>query len=65
MTPTGVESVQYLAVRDGKAIFKRRTVNVETGATTMNKAGLAMSTAQAATLLALIPAHRQRSERPQ
>jgi hypothetical protein len=35
-TPTGVETVQYLGVRDGRAFFKRRTVNVETGATTMN-----------------------------
>src|SRR6266550_4666517 len=34
-TPTGVETVQYLGVRDGKAFFKRRTMNVETGATTM------------------------------
>jgi hypothetical protein len=35
-TPTGVETVQYLGVKDGRAFFKRRTVNVETGATTMN-----------------------------
>lgn len=35
-TPTGVETVQYLGARDGKAFFKRRTVDVETGATTMN-----------------------------
>lgn len=35
-TPTGVETVQYLGARDGKAFFKRRTVNIETGATTMN-----------------------------
>jgi hypothetical protein len=35
-TPTGVETVQYLGVKDGNAIFKRRTVNIETGATTMN-----------------------------
>src|SRR5205814_7487569 len=33
-TPTGVETVQYLGVKDGKAFFKRRTVNVATGATT-------------------------------
>jgi hypothetical protein len=39
-TPTGVETVQYLGVRDGKALFKRRTVNVETGATTMNSTPL-------------------------
>jgi hypothetical protein len=31
-TPTGVETVHYLGVRDGRALFKRRTVNVETGA---------------------------------
>jgi len=35
-TPTGAETVQYLGVRDGRAFFKRHTVNVETGATTMN-----------------------------
>jgi hypothetical protein len=28
--------MQYLGVKDGKAFFKRRTVDVETGATTMN-----------------------------
>src|ERR1700747_865505 len=39
-TPTGVETVQYLGARDGKAFFKRRTVNVETGATTMNSTPL-------------------------
>jgi hypothetical protein len=39
-TPTGEETVQYLGVRDGKALFKRRTVNVETGATTMNSTPL-------------------------
>ena len=35
-TPTGVETVQYMGVKDGRAFFKRRTVDVETGATTMN-----------------------------
>jgi hypothetical protein len=30
-TPTGVETVQYLGARDGKAFFKRRTMNGETG----------------------------------
>jgi hypothetical protein len=39
-TPTGVETVQYLGAKDGKAFFKRRTVNVETGATTMNSTPL-------------------------
>ena len=39
-TPTGVETVQYLGARDGKAFFKRRTMNVETGATTMNSTPL-------------------------
>lgn len=34
-TPTGVEIVQYMGVRDGRAFFKRHTTNVETGATTM------------------------------
>jgi hypothetical protein len=40
MTPTGVETVQYLGVKDGMAIFRRRTVDVETGATTMNSTPL-------------------------
>jgi hypothetical protein len=39
-TPTGVETVQYLGVKDGMAIFRRRTVDVETGATTMNSTPL-------------------------
>ena len=39
-TPTGVETLQYLGVKDGKAFFKRRTVDVETGATTMNSTPL-------------------------
>ena len=39
-TPTGVETVQYLGVKDGRAFFKRRTVDVETGATTMNSTPL-------------------------
>jgi hypothetical protein len=39
-TPTGVETVQYLGTKDGLAFFKRRTVNVETGATTMNSTPL-------------------------
>jgi hypothetical protein len=39
-TPTGVETVQYLGVKDGRAFFKRRTVNVESGATTMNSTPL-------------------------
>jgi hypothetical protein len=39
-TPTGVETVQYLGVKDGRAFFKTRTVNVETGATTMNSTPL-------------------------
>ena len=28
--------MQYMGVKDGRAFFKRRSVNVETGATTMN-----------------------------
>ena len=39
-TPTGIDTVQYLGVNDGKAWFKRRTVDVETGATTMNSTPL-------------------------
>jgi hypothetical protein len=40
MTPTGVETVQYLGVKDGRAFFRRRTVDVETGATMMNSTPL-------------------------
>lgn len=39
-TPTGVETVQYVGAKDGRAFFKRRLVNVETGATTMNSTPL-------------------------
>jgi hypothetical protein len=39
-TPTGVETVQYLGAKDGRAFFKRRTVDAETGATTMNSTPL-------------------------
>src|SRR5438093_5869495 len=39
-TPTGVETVRYMGVRDGRAFFARRTVDVETGATTMNSTPL-------------------------
>src|SRR5258705_13449664 len=35
-TPTGVDTGQYMGVKDGRAFFKRRSVNVENGATTMN-----------------------------
>jgi len=49
-TPTGVDTVQYLGARDGRAFFKRRTVNVETGATTMNSTPLVIpNTATTAT----------------
>jgi hypothetical protein len=41
-TPTGVETVQYLGTKGGKAFFKRRTVYVETGATTMNSRPLVL-----------------------
>src|SRR5438094_3751400 len=39
-TPTGVETVRYMGVRDGRAFFARRSVDVETGATTMNSTPL-------------------------
>jgi hypothetical protein len=39
-TPTGVETVRYMGVRDGRAFFARRSVDVETGATTMNSTSL-------------------------
>ena len=35
-TPTGMTTVQYLGVRNGKAIFRRKSILIETGATTMN-----------------------------
>lgn len=40
MTPTGLTTVQYLGVKNGKAIFRRRSITIETGATTMNSTPL-------------------------
>ncbi len=39
-TLTGMTTVQYLGVRNNKAIFKRKSVVIETGATTMNSTPL-------------------------
>jgi hypothetical protein len=39
-TPTGMTTVQYLGIRNNKAIFKRKSIVVETGATTMNSTPL-------------------------
>ena len=39
-TPTGKTIVQYLGVRNGSAIFRRHSVDIETGATTMNSTPL-------------------------
>lgn len=39
-TPTGMTYVQYLGVHNNKAIFKRKSVFIETGATTMNSTPL-------------------------
>jgi hypothetical protein len=61
-TPTGVETVQYLGVKGGRAFFKRRTVNVETGATTMNSTPMvipntATTTSSGSVNVYVIPAH--------
>lgn len=48
-TPTGVETVQYLGAKDGRAFFKRRTMNVETGATTMNSTPMVIPNAATTT----------------
>jgi hypothetical protein len=48
-TPTEVETVQYLGARDGKAFFKRRTMNVETAATAMNSTPLIIPNTSATT----------------
>lgn len=48
-TPTGMTTVQYLGVRKGKAIFKRQSVAIETGATTMNSTPLVIQNTQTAT----------------
>lgn len=45
-TPTGLTTVQYLGVRNGKAVFRRRTVAIETGATTMNSTPLIIQNSQ-------------------
>ena len=39
-TPTGMTTVQYLGLRDGKALFSRHSQFIETGATTMNSTPL-------------------------
>lgn len=39
-TPTGITTVTYHGVRDGKAILVRETLDIETGATTMNSTPL-------------------------
>lgn len=38
-TATGTTTVIYAGTQDGKAFFRRRTVEIETGATTMNSSG--------------------------
>src|SRR5262245_16756867 len=45
-TPTGMTTVQYLGVRDGKAVFRRHSVAIETGATTMNSTPLIIPNTQ-------------------
>lgn len=48
-TPTGRVTVEYLGVRKGKAIFKRHTVDIETGATTMNSSPVVIPNNQTTT----------------
>lgn len=35
-TPTGMTTVTYMGLREGKAIFRRNSIDIETNATTMN-----------------------------
>jgi hypothetical protein len=35
-TPTGTTTITYQGIQDGKAYFVRRSIDIETGATTMN-----------------------------
>lgn len=42
-TPTGTTTVIYRGIRGGQAVFERRSVDIETGATTMNSSPIIMS----------------------
>lgn len=45
-TPTGMTTVQYLGLNKDKAIFRRSSVYIETGATTMNSTPLIIQNSQ-------------------
>lgn len=43
-TPTGTTTVIYQGIREGRAYFLRRSIDIETGATTMNSSPTVVST---------------------
>lgn len=45
-TPTGMTTVQYLGLNKDKAVFRRNSVFIETGATTMNSTPLIIQNSQ-------------------
>jgi hypothetical protein len=48
-TPTGKTTVQYMGTRNGHAIFRRHSIDIETGATTMNSTPLVIQNSQTTT----------------
>lgn len=48
-TPTGQTTVIYEGVKNGQAIFVRRSVDIETGATTMNSTPIVVSNTSSTT----------------
>lgn len=53
-TPTGLTTVQYLGLNKGKAIFKRCSIVIETGATTMNSSPIVIHNTQTTTHTGII-----------
>jgi hypothetical protein len=48
-TPTATTTIIYEGLRDGVAIFSRRTTDIDTGATTMNSSPIVISNSQTRT----------------
>ncbi|MFY9287913.1 MAG: hypothetical protein WAO98_05370 [Alphaproteobacteria bacterium] len=53
-TPTGAVTVEYLGVRGDRAIFRRNSVAIETGATTMNSTPLIIDNSSTTTSSGMI-----------
>jgi len=50
-TPTATTTIIYEGMRDGVAIFSRRTIDIDTGATTMNSSPIVISNSQTRTTI--------------